>query len=151
MGFDRDKLPPPAEYFESIGHKLTGAGAWRSTRCEFHGGSDSTRVNVKTGGWICMACGAKGGDVLAHHMQLTGDDFATAAKALGAWIDDGKGDAHKTTQLPAKAALEALAHETNLIAVAAGNVGHGVALTDADRSRVITAANRIATVWDAFR
>jgi hypothetical protein len=34
-----------------------------------------------------MACCAKGGDVLAFHMQRYGLSFIDAAKALGAWED----------------------------------------------------------------
>jgi hypothetical protein len=37
-----------------------------------------------------MACGAKGGDVLAFHMQLNGLGFIAAAKSLGAWLEGGK-------------------------------------------------------------
>ncbi len=40
-------------------------------------------------------------------------------------------------------ALELLADEAMLVAVAAGNVGHGVALTQGDTDRVMQAAGRI--------
>lgn len=26
------------------------------------------RINVESGGWICMACNARGGDVVAYRM-----------------------------------------------------------------------------------
>ena len=68
---------------------LIGRGKWRTTRCDFHGGSDSMRVNSESGAWVCMACGSKGGDVVSHHMQRTGLAFPDAARALGAW-DDAK-------------------------------------------------------------
>jgi hypothetical protein len=42
-------------------------------------------VQLDTGGFRCMACGAHGGDVLAFHMQRYGLAFIEAAKALGAW------------------------------------------------------------------
>ena len=89
MTFDRDRLPNPAEYFDDRGFTLSGprSAKWKTTRCPFHGGSDSMRVNVHSGGWCCMNCGAKGGDVLSFEMQLTGAEFVPAAKALGAWID----------------------------------------------------------------
>ena len=49
------------------------------------------RVNTQTGAYCCMAgCGARGGDVLAYHMAAHGLAFVDAAKALGAWIDDGR-------------------------------------------------------------
>jgi len=34
-----------------------------------------------------MACGAKGGDILAFHMERYGFNFVEAVKALGAWED----------------------------------------------------------------
>ena len=92
MTFDRNLLPDPTSYFEAQGLKLTGprSAAWKTTECRFHIGSDSMRVNVQTGGYCCMNCGAKGGDVLSYEMQATGADFVGACKALGAWVDDGK-------------------------------------------------------------
>ncbi|MGB4061000.1 MAG: CHC2 zinc finger domain-containing protein [Burkholderiaceae bacterium] len=144
MSFNRDALPEPVGYFEGVGLTLRGPGKWKTTRCEFHGGSDSMRVNTTSGAWVCMACGAKGGDVLSYEMQLTGAEFVEAAKALGAWIDDGREPAStKPTSLPPRAALGALAFEATLIAVAAGNVAQGLALDAADLSRVMVAAGRI--------
>lgn len=91
MGFDRQRLPDPATYFASQGLKLIGrTGKWRTTSCVFHGGSDSMRVNLTTGGWCCMNCGAKGGDVLAYHMEHHRLDFVEAARQLGAWLHDGQ-------------------------------------------------------------
>lgn len=144
MSFNRDALPEPVGYFEGVGLTLRGPGKWKTTRCEFHGGSDSMRVNTTSGAWVCMACGAKGGDVLSYEMQLTGAEFVEAAKALGAWIDDGREPAStKPTSLPPRAALGALAFEATLIAVAAGNVAQGLALDAADLNRVMVAAGRI--------
>ena len=91
MPFDRRNLPDPISYYESEGLKLTSRGKWRTTACQFHGGSDSMRINTETGAFACMAgCGARGGDVLAYHMAQHGLEFVEAAKALGAWIDDGR-------------------------------------------------------------
>lgn len=144
MSFNRDALPEPVGYFEGVGLTLRGPGKWKTTRCEFHGGSDSMRVNTTSGAWVCMACGAKGGDVLAYEMHLTGVEFVEAAKGLGAWIDDGREPAStKPTSLPPRAALGALAFEATLIAVAAGNVAQGLALDAADLNRVMVAAGRI--------
>lgn len=154
MTFDRVRLPDPASYFESQGLKLTGprGAKWKTTECQFHGGSDSMRVNVHSGGWVCMACGAKGGDVLAYHMAAHGLEFVDAAKALGAWIDDGKPQARqKPAPLPPRAALSVLAFESTLAAVAAGNVAHGIDLTDADRARLMKAAGRINLIAEAYQ
>lgn len=154
MTFDRDRLPDPASYFESQGLKLTGprSAKWKTTECTFHGGSDSMRVNVHSGGWVCMACGAKGGDVLAYQMAAHGLEFVDAAKALGAWVDDGRPHTpQRPAPLPPRAALSVLAFESTLAAVAAGNVAHGIALTESDRARLMKAAGRINLIAEAYQ
>ena len=149
--FLRENLPDPVSYFESECLKLQGKGKWRTTSCNFHGGSDSMRINTATGAWVCMSCNAKGGDVLAHFMAEHGVDFVTAAKALGAWDDNGSPDRpHRPKPLPASQAIQVLAFESTLTAVAAGNIAHGVLLTDTDRARLRVAAKRINTISEAF-
>jgi hypothetical protein len=109
------------------------------------------RVNIQTGSFRCMACGASGGDVLAYEMQLTGGEFVDAAKSLGAWTDDGKPRRpQKPTALPPRAALEVLGFEATLVAIAAGNVAKGVTLTDADRQRLLLCAARISRIAGEF-
>jgi hypothetical protein len=154
MTFDRNLLPDPTAYFENQGLKLTGPSRakWKTTQCKFHGGSDSMRVNTSTGAYSCMAgCGASGGDVLAYEIAATGADFVAAAKAIGAWVDDGKPyTPQKPTPLSPRAALSAMAFESTLIAIAAGNIAKGVTLTDADRSRLMLAAGRINRMVEVF-
>lgn len=151
MTFIRENLPDTVAYFESEGLKLEGRGKWRTTECRFHGGSDSMRVNTASGGWCCMSCNAKGGDVLAHFMAEHGADFITAARLLGAWQEDGKPSRHRRpTPLPASQAIQVLAFESNLTAVAAGNIAHGVMLTDTDRARLYVAAQRIQAILGVF-
>lgn len=146
----RDNLPDPQGYFESQGLELQRGGKWRTTRCEFHGGSDSMRVNLSTGSWVCMAgCGAKGGDVLAYQMAAHGQSFVDASKALGAWQEDPRSsDALKLRPLPfpARDGLEVLRSEAMLAAVAAANVAKGVELSADDRARLMEAAGRIQFV-----
>src|SRR5690606_19441202 len=78
----------------------------------------------------------QGGDVLAYELAATGADFVEAAKAIGAWVDDGRPEArHKATPLPARQAMQVLAFEATLTAIAAGNIANGVLLTAQDRSR----------------
>ncbi|HMP11178.1 CHC2 zinc finger domain-containing protein [Hydrogenophaga sp.] len=150
MSFDRERLPDPLDYY-STALKIVGRGPWRTSECVFHGGSDSMRVNVKTGGWVCMSCGAKGGDVLSYHMQAHGLEFIDAAKALGAWSDDGRPPPRqKPTPLPPRAALEVLNFEAVLVVTAAGNLAQGRVLTDQDRQRLIQAAQRIGTIAEGF-
>ena len=152
MSFDRERLPDPIGYFEGQGLKLTKRGKWRTTECRFHDGSDSMRINAKTGAWVCMSCGTKGGDVLAYEMTANGVDFVTAAKALGAWVDDGKPETRKKpAPLPPRFALEVLGFEATLAAVAAGNLANGMTLSQKDRSRLMTASNRINRIVEAYR
>ena len=153
MSFDRTRLPDPTPYYTDHGLKLSGprSAKWKTTACTFHGGSDSMRINTATGGFCCMNCDAKGGDVLAYHMRAHGLEFAKAAQDLGAWVDDGKPHAqNKPTPLPARAALQVLAFEASLAAIAAGNVAHGVTLSDVDRFRLLAAAGRINRIAEAF-
>lgn len=155
MGFERDRLPDPASYFEGEGLTLTGprSAKWKTTACTFHGGSDSMRVNTATGAWVCMAgCGARGGDVLAYHMASHGLEFVDAAKALGAWVDDGRPHApQRPTPLSPRAALQVLAFEATLTAIAAGNLARGVALNDVDLQRLLVAVSRITRLVEAFQ
>lgn len=152
MGFERDRLPDAESYYASEGLTFRERhGQWRTTECRFHGGSDSMRINTKSGAFVCMAgCGAKGGDVLAYEMASTGTDFPTAAKALGAWVDDGNPAPARPTPLPARDAILILATEANLVAIAAGNVAHGVALTQIDLDRLMVAASRIIRIMEVF-
>lgn len=144
MSFDRSMLPDPEHYYSQQGLPLTGRGAWRTTRCDFHGGSDSMRVHVRSGGFVCMAgCGARGGDVVAYHMAQHGQDFVQAAKELGAYVEDGKPSQQRPTALSAGAAMQLCAAEANLVAVTVLNLKQGVTLTEADLQRLIKAASRI--------
>jgi len=86
FAFDRRLLPTPAVYYAGEGIKLLGSGAWRDALCPFHQDtSPSLRVRIETGAFRCMACGARGGDLLAFHMQRHDLRFIDAAKSLGAW------------------------------------------------------------------
>lgn len=152
MTFNREKLPEPVVYFESQGLRLLGPSKWKTTECHFHGGSDSMRINTQSGAWVCMACGVKGGDVLSHHMAAHTLEFVEAAKALGAWVDDGKLQIQqKPTPLPPRAALEVLGFESLIVAVAAGNIAKGIKLSAADRARVMTCAGRIGRLAEAYQ
>ena len=85
--FSRSNLPNSITYYEKQGIKLIGSGEWRDSICPFHKDTKpSLRVNVEKGAYRCMACGARGGDVLAFHMHKHGLGFIQAAKELGAWI-----------------------------------------------------------------
>ena len=154
MPFDRSLRTDAANYFKNQGLILKGprSAKWKTTACNFHGGSESMRVNDASGAWVCMArCGARGGDILAYHMAMHCLGFIEAAKDLGAWVEDGK---PQTQQRPApltpRAALTVLAYEANVAAVAAGNIGQGIALTDIDCGRLMKASARINRIAEIF-
>lgn len=85
--FVRNALPPPFTYYTSQGIELRGKGAWLDALCVFHADTKpSLRINVEKGAYRCMACGARGGDVLAFHMHSHGLGFIAAAKELNAWV-----------------------------------------------------------------
>ena len=153
MPFDRTLLPDPAIYFENEGLTLQGprSAKWKTTTCNFHGGSDSTRVKVATGAWVCMSCNAKGGDVLAYHMAANCLDFVSAAKDLGTWQDDGKPTRnYRPKPISAGQAISVLAFESHLTAIAASTLAHGRPLTDIDRSRLLVAAGRIQHIAQVY-
>ena len=151
MGFERDRLPDPRDYYENEGLKLSKGSKWVTTACSFHDGSDSMRINLHSGAFVCMAgCGAKGGDVLAYHMAAHCMEFVEAAKALGCWVEDGTPQPTKPAPFTPRQALEVLCVEANLIAIAAGNVAHGVALSQEDKDRLWLAAGRITRITEVF-
>jgi hypothetical protein len=83
--FDRERLPDAENYYTTELGALQGRGAWRDALCCFHRDTrPSLRVNMTTGGFRCMVCGAHGGDVLAFQMQRYEQPFTAACKALGA-------------------------------------------------------------------
>ena len=154
MSFDRNKLPDCLDYFEAEGLKLIGppSSKWRSTRCPFHGGSKSLRVNIASGGWMCMACGLKGGDVLAFHMQRYELDFVQAAKALNCWVDDGSiNNQQKQTTLSARQALQVLELESKVIYMAASDISKGLKLHETDLQRLALAVGRVGKVNEEFQ
>lgn len=153
MTFNRDKLPDPISYYESQGLALRGHrnSVWKTTQCHFHGGSDSLRIVVATGAFICMACGAKGGDVLAYEMATHGVGFVDAAKRLGGWAGGDTPHRHiRPTALTARDALSVLSDEANLIAIESGRMAEGIKLSPEDRARFLVAVGRFNHVWGMF-
>ena len=86
FGLNRALLPNPIDYLKAQGMSPKGSGLWRDLVCPFHDDtSPSLRINSDKGGFKCMACGAKGGDIIAFHMQLKSIGFVEACKQLGVW------------------------------------------------------------------
>lgn len=66
----RDELPTPFFYYKKIFPSITRGCEWTPVRCCFHNDSNpSLSINLKSGGFNCFSCGAKGGDVIAFHQQ----------------------------------------------------------------------------------
>lgn len=145
MSLHKHLLPSPKAYYTRQGLAFKERrGKWRTTRCEFHGGSDSMRVNLKTGAFVCMAgCGARGGDVIAYHMAAHGLDFVRAAKDLGAWTS---GRPARPAPFTAQQGLEVLADEALLIAILASDMAQGQPLAPPDLQRLMQAVGRIRYV-----
>ena len=57
---------------------------------------------------------------------------------------------YKPTSLPPRAALQVLEFESTLVAIAAGNIANGVALTDVDRKRLYLCASRISRISEDY-
>jgi hypothetical protein len=151
--FIRDRLPDPGSFFEAEGLTLTGRGKWRTTRCDFHGGSDSMRINAQSGAWRCMTCGAKGGDVLAYAMQRHCEGFIEAARALGAYVEDGKphrGQAQPAT-LPARDAMQLAASELLLALLVISDIKIGLIPSEGDWQRFIQSAGRLQALAEEYR
>lgn len=147
-GFERDQLPDAAAYFEGEGLTLKGRGKWRTTECKFHGGSDSMRIHLDRGAFVCMSCGAKGGDLLAYHMATHGMGFVEAAKVLGAYREDGTAHQGGTRPaiLPARALLALVAAELHVASIIAADMGRGQRISADDKVRLLAAAGRIGYV-----
>lgn len=110
------------------------------------------RVNVSTGAWCCMNCGARGGDVLSFQMAAYGQTFIEAAKQLGAWIDDGKPQHHRRPKaLPAHEALELIEREARLVAIEAARLANGHPITEEIKTRLLRAAAVIHHAREATR
>jgi hypothetical protein len=145
MSFNRALLPDPVSYFQSHGHTLfKKATKGFRTDCTIHGGkSPNLSVHRETGAFFCFSCGAKGGNVLDYEMQATGCDFVTAARALGAWENDGKPTSYKPSPVSARTMLEVLAYEVQIVALMAADLAKGITISGLDKDRLFEAAGRI--------
>ena len=91
--FDRGSLPTPLQYLTERGLlKGNFRGEWAAITCPAHkSGAEknpSLRVSQIDGHFCCMACGVKGGDVIALHRLITGASFIDAVRDLGGCFHD---------------------------------------------------------------
>lgn len=79
-------LPLPSDYYPNHLERFKRNSKQAIALCPFHSDTNpSFTVNLKTGAFICFACGARGGDVLSFHMKYYSLCFMDACKALGVW------------------------------------------------------------------
>jgi CHC2-type zinc finger protein len=101
--FRKDLLPQPRTFYErELGEfRRQDSHGWAKPKagCPFHPSKSkqSFSVNLRTGGFYCFGCQAKGGDIVAYVMKRDGLGFIDAAKALGAWDDAGGITRHRFT------------------------------------------------------
>lgn len=89
--FNRLNLPEPILVIHQLGLEIekTNSKGYFQLRCPFHkkGNEKTPSLNLHkiSGHYRCYACNAKGGDILAFYINITGKSFVIAAKELGAW------------------------------------------------------------------
>lgn len=76
-------FPAPYAYYKKIFPHIINSHEWVNVRCCFHHDRNpSLSINLKSGGFICHACGAKGADILSFHMRKNKASFKASLKAL---------------------------------------------------------------------
>lgn len=79
----KDYLPTPYSYYKKLFPYIISGREWVNVKCCFHNDSNpSLSLNLKSGGYFCHACGAKGGDVLSFHMRKNQMTFKATVAAL---------------------------------------------------------------------
>lgn len=145
-GYRRELLPDPVSYYEGQGLIFKGShrNPWRTTECRFHGGSDSMRIMMESGAFVCMNCGARGGDVVAYHMAANGLSFLEATKHLGAWVGgEPSKEQIRPTALTPRDALRVLSFEGTLVAISECSSARGINPSPEDLKRILLAVGRI--------
>lgn len=90
---DRSSLPTTKQYLAERGLLKSGASQqWASICCPAHKGGAEThpslRVSLADGHFRCMACDAKGGDIVSLHRLFSGLSFREAVRDLGGRFHD---------------------------------------------------------------
>jgi hypothetical protein len=93
--FHKEMLPSPGVFYrQEFGQRLRRSSrqGWAVVPCVFHQPDrhPSLNVNLVHGGFLCFACGARGGDVVDFVQLRDGLSFRAAAAALGALADDSE-------------------------------------------------------------
>lgn len=90
---DRESLPPPLRYLTQRNLlKRQPRGEWAAICCPAHKdgaeANPSLRISMVDGHYRCLACGERGGDILALHRLITGMGFVEAVEDLGGRFHD---------------------------------------------------------------
>jgi hypothetical protein len=84
--FNRGLLPIASDYYSSELKRFYQRKNQATALCPFHDERHpSFSVNLKTGAFICFACGMSGGGIIDFHMKLHNLSFVSACKELGVW------------------------------------------------------------------
>ena len=84
---DRTLFPSPQAYYGQY-FALKGSKSKALVKCCFHHDKTaSLSLDLLSGRFNCLGCGASGGNVLDFHILKTGLDFVESCKDLGAWVD----------------------------------------------------------------
>lgn len=82
INIDRSSLPSPLSYYSHY-FKLPKQHGRVMVNCCFHDDrTPSLSIDLTDGWYNCFGCGAKGGDVLAFHMQKKQMGFMQACRDL---------------------------------------------------------------------
>lgn len=81
----KEARPSPRYYYTPIFGNLPNHVEWAPVKCCFHSDSrPSLSINLKSGGFFCFGCGAKGGDLIDFHRQHSDVGFIEAVAQLKA-------------------------------------------------------------------
>lgn len=80
---NRELLPCPLDYYSEKLERFHPRGKQATALCPFHNDRNpSFSVNLKTGAFLCFACGARGTSIAGFHAKKHNLTFAAACKAL---------------------------------------------------------------------
>lgn len=84
--FNRDLLPAASDYYSNELDRFFKRSMQATALCPFHNDRHpSFSINLKSGAFICFACGMSGGDIIDFHMKRNNLSFVSACKELGVW------------------------------------------------------------------
>jgi hypothetical protein len=130
--------------------KPSGKDRWR-TACPVCGerNKSTLSIGVSSDGAVLLKCFKSGCEPerITRALGLELADLFPERPAPGG----GAPALKRRRMLSASQALEVLAFETNLVAVAVCNVAQGVTLSDDDRLRLLRAASRIQNIADEVK